>query len=58
MLKQKNDRPEPREIFKQVEELVKETPREIIEQMKEQVEREREVYSFDGAEDLMSKRFG
>ena len=58
MLKQNNDRPEPKEIFKQVEELVKKTPREIIELMKEQLESEREVYSFDGAEDLMSKRFG
>ena len=58
MLKQKNDRPEPKEMFKQVEELVKDTPREIIEQMKDQVEREREVSSFNGAEDLMSKRFG
>ena len=58
MTQNKGNQPEPKEIARQVEQLVKQTPPEVIERMKQRLEERRSSSVMDASGELMTKRVG
>ena len=58
MTQESRERPNPKEVVKDVEEFVENTPPDVVRRMRQMQDERREVHSPANLGDLMTKRLG